>query len=293
MATRALTITRCNKLPVSLRRCIASWFIKRDGTEFTFDCNGVSYEGHLDNYVEWVAYTTGQFYEYTYINLIKNLASGGCALDIGANIGNHSLAFSQFFDRVYAIEPYPPVFERLSKKVRVANNIKPFAVGMSDVSGELKFDSPKNLNWGAGKISESGDITVDVKVGDQFVRDNIDETINFIKIDVEGHEPNVLAGLQQTISSHRPLVMFEVSRDYLKNKRQQLNELLKLFPNDYQFASLSGQSSFPVQRTVAKAKPLRPGSGFGKITYVIAYGPERGLRFIKGRLSREEASKKN
>ncbi|MDM3871325.1 FkbM family methyltransferase [Porticoccus sp. W117] len=278
MKQTALKISRCNSLPVSLRRKIASWFIKRDGSEFTFDCNGVKYEGHLDNYVEWVAYVTGQFYEYTYINLIKQLVNGGTALDVGANIGNHSLAFSQFFDRVYSVEPYPPVFERLTKKTRVASNIHPFAVGLSDISGQLQFDTPKNLNWGAGKISTSGDITVDVLVGDQFVRDNIEGTINFIKIDVEGHEPKVLAGLQQTIEQHRSVVMFEVNRDYLKNGRKGLNELFQLFPDDYQFASLSGQSSFPVQRIVAKAKPLQRGSGFGKITYVIAYGPERGLR---------------
>ncbi|MGS2723684.1 FkbM family methyltransferase [Porticoccus sp. GXU_MW_L64] len=279
MKQTALNISRCNSLPVSLRRKIASWFIKRDGSAFTFDCNGIAYEGHLDNYVEWVAYVTGQFYEYTYINLIKKRVNGGIALDVGANIGNHSLAFSQFFEQVYAVEPYPPVYERLAAKTRVASNIKPFAIGLSDISGQLQFDTPKNLNWGAGKISDCGDITVDVLVGDQFVRDNIEGTINFIKIDVEGHEPKVLAGLQQTIGQHRPVVMFEVNRDYLKNGRKGLNELFRLFPQDYQFASLSGQSSFPVQRTVAKAKPLQRGSGFGRITYVIAYGPERGLSF--------------
>ena len=44
-------------------------------------------------------------------------------LDIGANIGNHTLYFAQFFKQVYSFEPHPEIFELLKFNVRKYNNV--------------------------------------------------------------------------------------------------------------------------------------------------------------------------
>ena len=59
----------------------------------------------------------------TYLNLLKRLTKGGAALDVGANVGNHSHAFAQHFDEVHAFEPFELVAQRLEIKVRPFNNV--------------------------------------------------------------------------------------------------------------------------------------------------------------------------
>ncbi|HUG11867.1 MAG TPA: hypothetical protein VMM36_12680, partial [Opitutaceae bacterium] len=102
-----LKFTRCRSIPLNLRRTVAKAIIPRTHAAFELDVDGVTYRGRMDNYVEWLAFVTGSFFEFSYINLLKRLLSGGTALDVGANVGNHSLAFSSFFDLVHSVEPFP------------------------------------------------------------------------------------------------------------------------------------------------------------------------------------------
>ena len=63
----------------------------------------------------------------------------GLALDIGANIGNHSLYFSDYFSTVLSFEPQPLTFELLQLNSRLANNIKCFNVGLSSTEKKEFF----------------------------------------------------------------------------------------------------------------------------------------------------------
>ena len=92
-------LCRKRSIPLSIRRKLAAPFIKRDCTEFAICVDGQEFHGRRDNYIEWVVYVTGQFFEFSYINLIKSIGLSGCALDIGANVGNHTLAYSAFLTK--------------------------------------------------------------------------------------------------------------------------------------------------------------------------------------------------
>ena len=68
-----------------------------------------------------------------------------------------------------------------------------------------------------------------------------------------------------------------------------LEEAGEIFPGDYLFVGFRGQSTFPVQTSLAKAVPVdchNPASISGKLTYLLGYGSERGFSLRNGRLQR-------
>lgn len=153
--------------------------------------------------------------------ILKNFPEAGeqAALDIGANVGNHSVFLSKFFKTVHAFEPNPFTYDVLSvnsKYVPPKKNVVPHNIGLSDSVIDLPFITYP-LNMGGSKIihqkqgidtSSETQIKVKVERGDdlKFLRQ---ERIALIKIDVEGHEILALKGLEQIIKLHKPAILFE------------------------------------------------------------------------------------
>lgn len=138
------------------------------------------------------------------------------ALDIGANIGNHSISLAEKFKKVYAFEPNPITYEVLKINSTYAaehKNVIPFNLGLSDTEGSLPFYiSPSNIG-GSGIIDGNNphindSIFIDVKSLDTF-NELKDVSVALIKIDVEGHELNALKGAKATISRDMPAILFE------------------------------------------------------------------------------------
>ena len=120
-----------------------------------------------------------------------------CVLDIGANIGNHSIFFSNLFERVYSFEPNPLTFEILKINSRYASrikNIKTYKIGISDKNGTVYFLNNPTNNGNSSIISEreynkSHENAFKIEVislDDAKFLDGI--KIGLIKIDVEGYE---------------------------------------------------------------------------------------------------------
>ncbi|WP_439142073.1 FkbM family methyltransferase [Pseudooctadecabacter sp.] len=147
-------------------------------------------------------------------SIFPNLPSGGTCLDIGANIGNHSLAFSGHFDRVISFEPHPRTFRLLEVNGDLVDNVTPINLGLSSTAGTFEIVEDK-LNIGASSLER----TLDPKgAAISFKVDRLDDLdlmktmgpITFMKLDIEGHEAEALRGAQDTIATHGPVVMIEV-----------------------------------------------------------------------------------
>lgn len=137
------------------------------------------------------------------------------ALDVGANIGNHALAFSPLFARVLAFEPNPVALHLLRANIELnqRENIEvvPFGLGRAD---ETHNFHTVHGNLGASRFATSGDASLQIRHGDRFMlQENHREQVGLIKIDVEGMEPEVLEGLAATIDTHKPVVLFEVMNE--------------------------------------------------------------------------------
>ena len=157
---------------------------------------------------------TGILFEKFLLSFVKIfIDSTKNILDIGANIGCHSIVYSNYTNgNVYAFEPQPIVFELLQKNIESNNckNIIAYNFGASNINTiffmNAHYDKP--ANQGNFKICEQQDIGINIicKKLDDLELSNI----GYIKIDVEGHELNTLLGLEKTIQSNLPNLMIEI-----------------------------------------------------------------------------------
>jgi len=148
------------------------------------------------------------------------------ALDIGANIGTHTVYLSEYFKEVHGFEPQRKVFDLLKSNIKINNchNVKlhNFGLGVKNEIVQMqKFDENSDYNQGGVGIdlNENGEPKgeeIYVKVLDEL---NLKD-VGFIKLDVEGYEYFVLKGGERTISISRPIVIIEINhktKEYRKD----------------------------------------------------------------------------
>lgn len=186
-----------------------------DGIATTISVKGVYEREQLDTVFGWLNSE----------HLIR-----GSAIDIGANIGNHSLYFSRFYSSVFSFEPNPRTFRLLEINAALVDNVRPFNFGLSDRAASLPMrSSPENMGGSriiTESLQDSDCITVEVKPLDS-IRHEIQAPIGLIKIDVEGHEFSALSGARQIIRENRPIILFEQSESDFENGSSKVIELLR------------------------------------------------------------------
>lgn len=141
-----------------------------------------------------------------------------CAVDIGAHVGLWSRTLAREFETVIAFEPVPEhqeCFKRNlhnpDRKSRVV--LHPFALGAEH--RDIYIDTVPD-NSGNARVAENGSIANSVKVKmhrlDDYFFDN--HGINFLKIDVEGWELDVLKGGKETIMRYKPVMVVEQKKGH-------------------------------------------------------------------------------
>jgi FkbM family methyltransferase len=143
------------------------------------------------------------------------LRPGDVLWDVGANIGYLTMHFARRFPElssIQAFEPNPAALKTLQglfiEYPRV--QVHPVGLGASDEVLELQA-LPNSTSWGTvtGKLQGGTRTKVPIRRGDDYRRQCGLALPNVMKIDVEGFEPNVLAGLRETISEARPAIVLE------------------------------------------------------------------------------------
>jgi FkbM family methyltransferase len=139
-------------------------------------------------------------------------------LDIGANIGNHSVFLSSVFDRVISFEPISFLAQvaRSNMMVNSIMNVDVRNYGLSSADGKATITVEPG-NYGGSSLHNTDKHTaglkleIDIVRGDGVLLGEIPDSaaVTFIKIDVEGHEEHALAGIHDLIEKHRPVIWFE------------------------------------------------------------------------------------
>jgi len=159
---------------------------------------------------------------FTYFNSFDHLFKSSVAIDVGANIGNHSVYFSKFFSKVISIEPNPFSFEllKLNAQLAIQKNIECLNIGASDTKGNLIYSYADSANSGSVFLSPSNNSENNKNIVKVDSLDNIfiNEKISLIKIDVEGMELQVINGALEIIKKQMPFILFEQSKTNFKNK---------------------------------------------------------------------------
>jgi len=176
-----------------------------DGTEvyfFVADQEDIIQREHLHR----------RFYEEEELEIIRQAFRGGVFLDVGANVGNHTLFAAMYLgaSRVICIEPNPIAYGILRANVGLNgqhDKITLYPVGLSDARCRASIDIPAH-NLGGGTLAPgAADAGIEVFTGDELLNGS---TIDFIKIDTEGMELGVIRGLANTIRRDHPSIFVEV-----------------------------------------------------------------------------------
>ncbi len=140
--------------------------------------------------------------------------SGGLAIDVGASGGRVANILADNFDRVIACEPSHQPFKLMAGNV--ARNVVPLEVAVSDETGRIKL-TYRAMSEGRGylftgdSLPEWGHSTGEVEVA-SVTLDDLSESYgypDFVKIDTEGHEVQVVLGGKQTFG-RRPQFVIEI-----------------------------------------------------------------------------------
>lgn len=155
------------------------------------------------------------FYERNILDYIRdNYPVHDFIIDVGANIGNHSLYFDKYLDYkgVVAFEPVPDNFNLLKENVKNSYSIwcRPEAVG--EVTKDVHMTINRS-NMGACEINPDGPLKAhQVRLDDIFI-----PQVTLVKLDAEWSEPGVIEGARYLLSEDQPLVLIEdVNREYEK-----------------------------------------------------------------------------
>ncbi|HWP58700.1 MAG TPA: FkbM family methyltransferase [Candidatus Acidoferrales bacterium] len=207
--------------------------------DFVTDFYGFKWEGNTENLIDRYTLYFGAFESPILHFLRDSMKTPGVFVDVGANSGQDSLFMSRHAKQVHAVEPYPPVLEKLRRHIFInkVTNIIVHPVGLGSHRAKLPFYKPPAHNLGTGSFvdrftdgnSAYGELQI-VRGDDLFSAIEV----NLIKIDVEGFERHVLEGLRKTLHKSRPIVVFELSfapgRDYGFTSIEQVHAA---FPDNY------------------------------------------------------------
>jgi FkbM family methyltransferase len=157
-------------------------------------------------------------YEKDKLDVLMKIVAGieqAVVLDIGANIGNHTLAFATCAARVWSFEPVPETFRVLDNNIRQnhLSNAQAFPLALSDREETTRIYLGKPGNMGMSSIEKkaSSGEAVEIRsvIGDDFLHAQGIDRVDFMKIDVEGHEYFVIRGLMETIRQCTPVITLE------------------------------------------------------------------------------------
>lgn len=181
------------------------------------------------------------------------IGPGMLCFDIGANIGNRVKVFVELGASVVAVEPDPRCLIQLKRSYQKQKTVTIVPKGVAAVPGQLELfissdiqTSSMSIEWinavrpRLNHYTWEGKTTVDVTTLDHLIQQYGNP--NFIKIDVEGFEVQVLQGLSQAI----PVVSIEYTPELINNSLVCVDQLLKL--GDYHF-------NYSIAETMELASP--------------------------------------
>ena len=169
------------------------------------------------------------------INLVKKfIKSGTDSIDVGVYRGVYSYEMSKYSEKVHSFEPNPIIFKYINKNLKkFIKNIHLYNFALSNQNKTINLKIPiRNSNsnkeifeeyYEMGKATIHNEnnfenyenFEIQTKTIDELSFDN---KISFIKIDVEGHELEVIEGAINTIKRDKPVLLVEIEKQYTKKE---------------------------------------------------------------------------
>ena len=205
--------------------------------------NGAEFGG-FGTFSEYWSFCGPSDAEYRLIE--RAVPPAGVVLDVGANAGSFAVTIGRTRPgaTVHAFEPVPRTFDILKANlarngvanVRAHNSAVGNTAGAVVMTGAVTGSAVNYVLVGGGQ-----GVTVPCAVLDQFLADHGIDTVDFLKIDVEGYEPKVLQGLSGTLAAGRVRrLLIEVIPALLRRQGASVEAVVAaLHPHGYRLFALA------------------------------------------------------
>jgi len=246
-----------------------------------FTRRGIAYELDLSEGIDLAIYFGGMFELRTAIALGRLVEPSSLVLDIGANIGAHTLPLADLVGpqgRVMAFEPTDFAFRKLKRNLdlnpRLASRVETFHCFLTD-KDESGVPAAVYSSWPLGGQSglhakhlgrEMQTEQAQARSLDSVLSGHAGRRVQLVKLDVDGYECDVLRGATSMVREMRPIFVMELSPYVLEERGASLDELLSYFiPNGYGF-----YNEWTRRRLPSTAKELQRLVGDGESINVVA-----------------------
>jgi FkbM family methyltransferase len=190
---------------------------------------GDLFQADLGSFQEWHMWVYGSFEDYIARLFSYLVRPGDRCVDVGANIGLHTVRLAKLAGpqgEVIAVEPDPEIARRAAENLALNGlaNARIIQAAASAAAGEsvsLYRAADLNPNRGMASLHAHTYLT---GAATQVQTITIDEAcpgpVALMKIDVEGHEAAVVAGAERTIEQYSPAIVFEYAPELLADRAQ-------------------------------------------------------------------------
>ncbi len=218
---------------------------------------GILWELDLEQGVDFAIFLFGAFEPDVVAACRKLCRRRDVCLDIGANIGAHTLPLAEFVGpegRVHAFEPTDFAYRKLLRNISLNDHLaagifssqvflgRDAAMSVPDTicsSWPLRQDAGLDPMHG-GRAESAGDARCD-SLDDWMSREK-PERIDLLKLDVDGHELDVLRGAEELLKAHKPTLIVEFAPYVFEGKTEGFDELVYFFKDrNYEASFLSGK----------------------------------------------------
>lgn len=214
--------------------------IEISGVQFNVD----EQTGLYDNWDFWGLVKNNKWEPdiFKVLNLI--LSKDKTFVDIGAWIGPVSLYGAQLAKHVYSIEPDPIAYNKLITNLSVNPNINitPFQLAIANTNGTIMIGSNSNMGDSmSGMLWNNNTIEVFCSTLNDFFKDNDIQDCNFIKMDIEGGEFEVLPHCIDFLRDNRITFHLSLHAPFFSNiieYREKIMNKLSIFPYIYDSVTL-------------------------------------------------------
>lgn len=225
-------------------------FLLPPGQQFIYDQYLGKIKVNIDTtYPIEVEMATGNYDLKTSAIIQKFVSANDTVLDIGANVGALTLLMATVAAQghVIAIEPGFNTFTRLQANLdlnpSLSERVDIYQLGIADKPGVLYWQEDANVPGNAGLFSHDG-LAVRVESLDDFVRQLSLNRLDFLKIDVEGMEYEVITGGSDVLAKFRPIVYYETLESFRINRGFDFyNQIFKILQGiDYRHFAIAGDA---------------------------------------------------
>jgi len=222
---------------------------------------GIEWNLDLDEGIDLAIYLLGAYEAKTLAAYRSKLKPGAVVFDIGANVGAHTLHFAKLVGasgHVHAFEPTDFACAKLRANLALNPTLGPrVTVNQAFLVGKQQEPIPAEVcsSWpvdsverevDAGHLGQRKSIShAESLTTDEYIRRTRLDRLDFIKIDVDGHEPTVLEGCRETLRRFRPLILIELA-PFIYADAWVFDDMVRsLAANDYIFYDANTRQIIP------------------------------------------------